>query len=227
MTSPRSPSVSTSFKRIAWAMPGQPSLPVCDVRQESELASPLDRVRELRLVAPARAGHARRADLALVADRAAQRGDVAVVHDFHLVPAERARLAPPAHGRTLAATALAVPGRAWSTLLRHSVAPAYSLLRGQNGMSSSGPRAPAGAGSKSPVSAGTSLCGVKRPPFSLPSREPRNWTESAMISTDWRLLPCWSSHSLQSRRPSIATGRPLERYWAQFSPCGPHTLTLK
>src|SRR5215218_9908094 len=62
-------------------------------------------------------------------------------------------------------------------------------------MSSSDPPGPTGAGSKSPVSAGTSLCGVKRPPFSPPSREPRNWTESAMISTDWRLLPCLSSHS--------------------------------
>src|ERR671914_1456749 len=98
MTSPRSPSVSTSLKRIAWAIAGQPSLPVRDVRQESELARPLDRVRELGLVAPARAGHARGADLALVADRAAQRCHVAVVHDVHLVAAERARLAPPAAG---------------------------------------------------------------------------------------------------------------------------------
>src|ERR671914_2123624 len=130
MTSPRSPSVSTSFKRIAWAMAGQPSLPVRDVRQESELARPLDRVGELRLVAPARAGHARGADLALVADRAAQRGYVPVVDDVHLVAAERARLPAPATWQALATTAApAVPGRAWSTLLRHVVAPAYSLLR--------------------------------------------------------------------------------------------------
>src|SRR5918992_2301041 len=121
MTSPRSPSVSTSLKRIAWAMAGQPSLPVGDVRQESQFARPLDRVRELGLVAPARAGHARGADLALVADRTAQRCHVAVVDDVDLVSTERARLAPPASGRTLAATAPAVPGRAWSTLLRHSM----------------------------------------------------------------------------------------------------------
>src|SRR3954465_2369042 len=48
-----------------------------------------------------------------------------------------------------------------------------------------------------------------------------------MISTDWRLLPPWSCHSLQLSRPSTATGRPLERYWAQFSPWAPHTVTSK
>src|SRR3712207_3878501 len=46
---------------------------------------------ELGLVAAACAGHARRADLALVADRAAQRGEVLVVDDVDLLPAERAR----------------------------------------------------------------------------------------------------------------------------------------
>src|SRR5215213_10187830 len=77
-----------------------------------------------------------------------------------------------------------VPPRCFATCT-----PAYSLLRGQKGMSSSDPPAATGACAKSAVSAGTSLCGVKRPPFSPPSREPRNWTESAMISIDCRLLP--------------------------------------
>src|ERR1035441_1444866 len=62
-------------------------------------------------------------------------------------------------------------------------------------------------------------------PFPLPL--PRNCTESAMMSTAWRLLPSWASHSRHSRRPSIATGRPFERYRATFSPWAPHTVTLK
>src|SRR5271157_999666 len=68
---------------------------------------------------------------------------------------------------------------------------------------------------------------------SAPSLEPlpfpsfRNCTESAIMSTAWRLLPSWASHSRHSRRPSIATGRPLERYRATFSPWPPHTVTLK
>src|SRR3954464_7465506 len=100
--------------------------------------------------------------------------------------------------------------------------------RDQNGMSSSA-ELPTGAAAcwKSPVSAGTSLLGVKRPPFSPPSRDPRNWTESAMISMDWRLLPSLSCHSRHSSRPSTATGRPFWRYVAQFSPCAPHTVTSK
>src|SRR5215208_5394855 len=184
---------------------------VRDVRQESHFACPLDRGGELGLVTTAGAGDSRRANLALVADRPAQRCEVLVVDDVDLVPAERARLEPPGSGCP-AATALAVTCRGGSTLLRHVFLPAYSLLRGQNGMSSSEPPAPAGAGWKSPVSAGTSLWGVNRPPFSPPSREPRNWTESAMISTDCRLLPSLSCHSRHSRRPSTATGRPFERY---------------
>ena len=66
----------------------------------------------------------------------------------------------------------------------------------------------------------TTVSGVNRepPPFSGLSREPRNCTESAMISIDWRLLPCWSCHSRHSNRPSMATGRPFLRYVAQFSP---------
>ena len=49
---------------------------------------------------------------------------------------------------------------------------------------------------------------------------------SAMISTDSRLLPPWL-HSRQSRRPSMQTGRPLERKRWQFSPWAPQTVTLK
>src|SRR3954447_19995300 len=86
------------------------------------------------------------------------------------------------------------------------------------------------AGSKSRVSAGTSDRAVKPlPPPLTPasSRLPRNCTDSAMISTFWRLLPFWSSHSRHSRRPSIATGRPLERKREQFSPWAPQTVTSK
>src|SRR5918996_4572572 len=124
----------------------QPS-PVGDVRQEPELTRPLDRDGELGLVAPAGAGHARRADLALVADRAAQRCEVLVVDHVDLVLAERAGLPARPTGRALttAATAVACRGACSSTLLGHQFAPAYSLLRGQNGMSSSDPPAPTGA----------------------------------------------------------------------------------
>src|SRR5215211_1453729 len=228
MTSPRSPSAFTSFKRIAWAIPVSVlASSVGDVGEEAQLARAFHGGGELGLVAAASARDARRADLPLVADGSPQRPQVLVVDGVDLVPAERAGLAAPASGRPLGAPTAPVPGRGSSTLLRQFSAPAYSLRRGQNGMSSSDPPAPTGACSKSPVSAGTSLWGVKRPPFSAASREPRNWTESAMISTDCRLLPCWSCHSRHSRRPSTATGRPFWRYWAQFSPCAPQTVTSK
>src|SRR5918999_5935515 len=48
-----------------------------------------------------------------------------------------------------------------------------------------------------------------------------------MMSTAWRLWPSWVSHSGHWRRPSIATGRPLDRKRAQFSPCAPQTVTSK
>ena len=55
------------------------------------------------------------------------------------------------------------------------------------------------APSKSEVSAGTSDVAVKPFPFPPPppsSREPRNWTESAITSTLWRLPePSFASHS--------------------------------
>src|SRR5215218_9913797 len=91
-------------------------------------------------------------------------------------------------------------------------------------------RGAAPAGWKSRSSTGTSERGVKPPPPPLlgpSSRPPRNWTASATISTLWRLLPSWASHSRHSRRPSSATGRPLERKRAQFSPWAPQTVTSK
>src|SRR5829696_3056499 len=90
-------------------------------------------------------------------------------------------------------------------------------------------RGAAPAGWKSRSSTGTSERGVKPPPPLLgpSSRPPRNWTASATISTLWRLLPSRASHSRHSRRPSSATGRPLERKRAQFSPWAPQTVTSK
>src|SRR5437763_6171518 len=64
------------------------------------------------------------------------------------------------------------------------------------------------------------------PPSASP-RLPRNWTLSAMISTACRFVPSWASHSRHSRRPSTATGRPLERYCAQLSPWLPQTVMSK
>src|SRR3954464_2531116 len=146
-----------------------------------------------------------RADLALLAHRATERAEVLVVDDVDLVSAELAWLTPAAARWAL----LVTPARCLlpATCFCH----ANSLLpvRSQNGMSSSVVAAEALA--KSPVSAGTSVCGVKRPPFSAPSRDPRNWTESAMISTAWRLFPSLSSHSRHSSRPSSAIGRPFDR----------------
>src|SRR3712207_5069894 len=109
--------------------------PVGDVREQPEFAGALDRGRELGLVAPACAGHARRADLALVAYRAPQRGDVPVIDRVDLVPAERTRLAPGAAERALAAATPAVAGRTSTALLRHCLLLRLSLRRGQNGMS--------------------------------------------------------------------------------------------
>src|SRR4051794_27987928 len=88
------------------------------------------------------------------------------------------------------------------------------------------------AGWKSRSSTGTSERGVKPelwppPPMPLSSRLPRNCTASATISTLWRLVPSCAPHSRHSSRPSSATGRPLERKRAQFSPCAPQTVTSK
>src|SRR5215210_5631183 len=95
-------------------------LPVCDVRQEPQLTRALDRGRELGLVPATCTGHARGANLSLVTDRPAQRGEVLVIDDVDLLPAERAGLEAPATGAALASgAALAVPRRCSTTLLRH------------------------------------------------------------------------------------------------------------
>src|SRR5829696_4558761 len=95
-------------------------LPVCDVRQEPQLTCTLDCGRELGLVTAAGACHARGANLSLVTDRPAQRGEVLVIDDVDLLPAERAGLEAPAAGTALASgAALAVPRRCSTTLLRH------------------------------------------------------------------------------------------------------------
>src|SRR5436190_19539107 len=140
----------------------QPSS-VRNVWEQSKLAGALDGDCELLLVPAAGARDASRADLALLAHRAAERAEVLVVDDVDLVAAELAGLAPAAARWTL----LVTPARCLlpATCLCH----AYSLLpvRSQNGMSSS-PALPAGALAKSAVSAGTSDCGVNRPPLSPP-----------------------------------------------------------
>src|SRR5215210_1551500 len=95
-------------------------LPVCDVRQEPQLTRALDRGRELGLVPATCTGHARGANLSLVTDRPAQRGEVLVIDDVDLLPAERAGLEAPATGAALTAgAALAVPCWCSTTLLRH------------------------------------------------------------------------------------------------------------
>src|SRR5215208_7137327 len=65
------------------------------------------------------AGHARRADLSLVADRATKRREILVVDDVDLLPAERARLEAPARGSFAARATLAVPRLCSTTLLCH------------------------------------------------------------------------------------------------------------
>src|ERR1700735_4589201 len=80
----------------------------------------------------------------------------------------------------------------------------------------------------SPSPAATPAGTGSRPLLSLKlGISPRNCTVSATISTAWRLVSSAASHSRHSRRPSIATGRPLERCFAPFSPCAPQTVTLK
>src|SRR4051812_12412852 len=172
MTSPRSPTFSTSFRRIACAMP----LAVRDVGQEPQLTRALYRRRELGLMPPAVSGDAGGADLALLAHRPPQRAEVLVVDEVDLVAAERARLEPAASAWALPVTPAPLC-RGPATLLRHAKKLPTSLS--QNGMSSSEappPPPPTGADWKSPVSAGTSDCGVKRPlpPFPPSSRDPRN-----------------------------------------------------
>src|SRR5438876_4141576 len=69
-------------------LPGGPL--IGHVRQERHLARTLDRDRDLHLVAPARAGDAAAADLALLRDVAPELVDVLVVDLGDLVLAEEA-----------------------------------------------------------------------------------------------------------------------------------------
>src|SRR4051794_25562040 len=155
MRKPSSP--RTQGRRRAPARRG-PRTPECDglqpssvghVGQEAKLAGTLDRDRELLLVPAAGARDASRADLALLAHRAAQRAEVLVIDDVDLVAAELARLAPAASRWPLLVTP------AHCLLPATSFCHARSLLPcRKNGMSSSA-ALPAGALAKSAVSAGT------------------------------------------------------------------------
>src|SRR2546423_15649038 len=98
--SPRSPSRSTSFNRMAWVTWWLPSA-LGYVRKESEFPGALYGLRQLALVAAAGSGDARGTDLPLLAHRPAKRGEVLVVDNVDLVPAELAWLAAAATGRAL------------------------------------------------------------------------------------------------------------------------------
>src|SRR5438270_7975529 len=117
--SPRSPSRSTALSRIAcvtWRLP----LALGYVRKESEFPGALYRLGQLALVAAAGSGDARGADLPLLAHRPAKRGEVLVVDNVDLVPAELARLAAAAAGRSLASVPPAAGALLPATLLCHS-----------------------------------------------------------------------------------------------------------
>src|SRR5262249_58782655 len=159
-------------------------------------------------MAPARAGDPARTDLPLLGDVPPQLVHVLVVDLCDLLAAEPAvLLADRPSGGTAAPSLLPVLG-----------------LGHQNGMSSSAPPAPKSAFSGCAAApAGTNWF---RPPSPSP-RLPRNWTLSATISTACRFVPSWASHSRHSRRPSTATGRPFDRYWAQLSPWLPQTVMSK
>src|SRR5947209_20579034 len=65
-------------RRIAVAACGGDHLPLRDVREQAELAGPLDRAGELALVATAGARDARGADLALLAHRTPEGAEVQI-----------------------------------------------------------------------------------------------------------------------------------------------------
>src|SRR5438094_3016690 len=182
-----------------------------DVGKQCHLARAFDRDRDLTLMAAARARNPAGADLAPLGDVPAQLVDVLVVDLVDLVLAEEAGLPPDRAGLARAlAPRLPVPV-SFSSARRH-----------QNGMSSSAD--PVKSSLPAVAAAGTNWRSPSAPPS---PRLPRNWTVSAMISTAWRLVPSWASHSRQSRRPSTPTGRPLERYCEQLSPWLPQTVTSK
>src|SRR6266498_1395731 len=87
-------------------------------------------------------------------------------------------------------------------------------------MSSSAAEEPKSASDCAVAEAGT-YCGSPPPVSPL---LPRNCTVSAITSTAWRFEPSCASHSRHSSRPSTPTGRPFERYCAQFSPWLPQTV---
>src|SRR5581483_7384300 len=64
------------------------------VRQQRQEARALHRVGELTLVVRARAGDARRDDLAVLADEVLEQVDILVVDPLHLLGGEAAELAP-------------------------------------------------------------------------------------------------------------------------------------
>src|SRR5436853_152375 len=70
-----------------------PSVQVC-IREQRQEARALHRVGELTLVMRARAGDARRDDLAVLADEVLEQIDVLVVDPFHLLGGEAAEFAP-------------------------------------------------------------------------------------------------------------------------------------
>src|SRR5688572_21683845 len=131
MTWPRSPSCSTSWRRMAWGMGGLALAVaiaaavtiavvtrlarIADVREQRQLAGALDGRGDLILMPAARAGDPPRADLPAVGDELPQRGDVLVVDELDLVAAVRAGLAAPAAGPSLAIS----PARRPAALLCH------------------------------------------------------------------------------------------------------------
>src|SRR5271163_3139788 len=114
MTVPRSPSSSMSCSRIASGISALRAIAAIaaaaaidvtaaleHIREQRELAGPLDRRGDLALVAPTGAGDATRADLALLGHEPAQAGHVLVVNLLDLVSAVRTWLAPAAPRPTL------------------------------------------------------------------------------------------------------------------------------
>src|SRR4029453_963515 len=203
-TSPRSPTFSTSVRRMT-CMARAPS--GGGVRQQRHLARALYGDGDLPLVAPAGAGDPAGADFPLLGDEPPELVRVLVVDLVDLVAAELA--GPPLDwpgGRAAASAALLSSPR----------------FGHQKGMSSS-----VAEDEKSAFSCWAPVGTNCRSPPSPSPRPPMNWTWSAMISTACRLVPSCASPSRQSRRPSTATARPFERYCAQLSPWLPQTVTSK